>query len=570
MGKHGNRPKKRSAIERRDVPFDALRAILARAAAGPLGAQDLETLRVAIDTLAYLTQQLEAKGASLRRLRRWLFGASTEKTRNVLGGDPGAPGPSGEAGPARPDPRAPAATDGSTAAAAAPGESPKPKRPGHGRNGAASYPGAEQVFVPHESLHHGGPCPSAGCHGKVYRQLEPAVVVRVQGMAPFQATVWQKERFRCNACGEVFTAPSPDGVGEEKYDETVAAMVATFKYGAGMPFHRLEQLQKHLGIPLPAATQWEIVARAADRVEPAFDELVRQGAQGQVLHNDDTTTKILEIDEPWRRAAAAQEGKVPDDRSGTFTSGIVSTTDGNCIALFFSGVQHAGENLADVLQKRAAELAPPIQMCDALSRNAPGDFETILANCLAHARRKFVDVAEDFPDEVRHVLETLRDVYRNDAVTRRDEMSPEERLAFHQKNSAPLLEDLEGWLRAQLAEKKVEPNSGLGEAARYMQKHWKELTLFLRVPGAPLDNSICERALKKVVLHRKNALFYKTENGARVGDIFMSLIHTAELRGTNPFDYLVALQRNHQAVARAPADWMPWNYRDALARLRGG
>jgi hypothetical protein len=570
MGKHG-KPKKRPQSERRDVSRDALQAVLARAA-GVLDTQDHALLVAAIDTLAFLTQELEAKGASLKRLRRLIFGASTEKTRNVLGERPAAP--ASPAAPVAPggaalDSVAPGAADG-TATGEPP--TPKPKRPGHGRNGAASYTGAEKIVVPHESLHPGDPCPYAGCDGKVYRQAEPAVVVRVRGMAPLQATVWEKDRFRCNLCGLVFTASSPPGVGEEKYEETATAMVALLKYGAGMPFYRLDRLQKSLGIPLPAATQWELVAQGAELVEPAFDELVRQGAQGQVLHNDDTTMKVLEVDDEWRQQAAARdgEGAAASDRTGTFTSGIVSTTDGNCVALFFTGVQHAGENLADVLEKRAAELEPPIQMCDALSRNTKGDFETIVANCLAHGRRKFVDVVESFPDEVRHVLETLRDVYRNDALAQRDELSPEQRLAFHQEHSGPPMEALEKWLRTQIDQKKVEPNSGLGDAVGYMLKHWKELTLFLRVAGAPLDNSICERALKRAVLHRKNALFYKTLNGARVGDIFMSLIHTAELGSANPFEYLVALQRHHEAVARAPADWMPWNYRDTLARRAAG
>ena len=165
------------------------------------------------------------------------------------------------------------------------------------------------------------------------------------------------------------------------------------------------------------------------------------------------------------------------------------------------------------------------------------------------------------------MLETLREVYKNDALAREHALSPEERLRFHQAESGPLMDDLEEWLRAQLDERKVEPNSGLGEAIGYMLKHWAKLTLFLRVPGAPLDNNICERALKKAILHRKNSLFYKTLNGAHVGDIFMSLIHTAELNGSSPFDYLVELQRHHEEVAMEPSQWMPWNYKDTLTRI---
>jgi hypothetical protein len=175
-----------------------------------------------------------------------------------------------------------------------------------------------------------------------------------------------------------------------------------------------------------------------------------------------------------------------------------------------------------------------------------------------------VDVVDAFPDETRFVIEKLRDVYRNDTAAKKRAMTPDQRLVYHQELSEPLMEALEVWLRDQFAERRVEPNSGLGEAIKYMQKHWEELTLFLRVPGAPLDNNICERALKKAILHRKNAMFYKTMNGARVGDLFMSLIHTAELNGANPFDYLLELQRHHKVAAGSPADWMPWNYRETM------
>jgi transposase len=536
--------------KRREMRLDELGGIVERARSAPLSAGDYDTLKAAIDTLAFLTQEIEHKGTTIDRLRRMLFGARTEKTEDVVGGEP--------------------ARDGSDDAAGAPsgdgGDKPKPKKPGHGRNGAAAYPGAQRVKVPLVTMSRGDACPCC-TKGKVYPLAEPRLIVRIEGMAPIGATVYEKEGLRCNLCGEVFVAPSPEGIGEEKYDETAPAMVALLKYGAGVPFYRIETLQQGMGIPLPAATQWDLVFRAAQLVEPAYEELVNQAAQGDIVHNDDTTAKILELSAtPKTEDPAEREG---DERTGVFTSGIISEHGDHRIAVFATGKKHAGENLADVLSRRAAELAAPIQMCDALSRNLPGELSTIVAHCLAHARRKFVDVVNDFPDEVKHLLEALRVVYHNDALARQRGLSPEERLAFHQTESGPVMTDLEAWLAAQIDEKKVEPNSGLGQAIGYMQKHWSRLTLFLRVAGAPLDNNVCERALKKAILHRKNALFFKTQNGARVGDRFMSLIHTAELNGQNPFDYLVALQRHTDEVAAAPAEWMPWNYRDALARLAG-
>ncbi len=288
--------------------------------------------------------------------------------------------------------------------------------------------------------------------------------------------------------------------------------------------HEPSPWQRALGIPLPAATQWELVRDARPQLVPAWDELIHQAAQGQVVYNDDTTMTVLALTAEHRRAAAADEET--DARTAVFTSGIVATRDGHRVALFFTGRQHAGENLAAILGQRAADLAPPIQMCDALAANTAGDFDTLLAHCLAHARRRFVDLVDHFPTEVQHVLETLREVYRTDARARA--LSPDERLHLHQTTSGPLIAGLDRWLRQQLDDHLVEPNSGLGTAITYMLKHWTPLTLFLRVPGAPLDNNVCERALKKAILHRKNALFYKSLAGARVGDVFMSLIHTAD------------------------------------------
>ena len=398
----------------------------------------------------------------------------------------------------------------------------------------------------------------------------------MRGQAPLAANVYELQKLRCNLCGEVFTAEAPAGVGPEKYDATAASMIALLRYGSGFPWNRLADLQESLGIPLPIATQCEIVAEAAVALRPAMEELIRQAAQGEVLHNDDTSMPVLAL-RSNRRLTTENEESNSTERTGIFTSGIVSTAQKQTIALFFTGRQHAGENLADVLQQRAAELAPPMQMCDALSRNLPKlpeKLEVIVGHCLAHARRRFVEVIENFPQPCQHVLEQLGKIYGNDAKTRQQAMTPEERLRYHQQESGPVMNELRAWLNTQFAEKKVEPNSGLGMAIRYLLKHWERLTLFLHQPGAPLDNNICERALKKAILHRKNSLFYKTENGARVGDLFMSLIHTCELSGANPFDYLTQLQQHADELAHNPAQWMPWNYPATLessaARLDSG
>jgi transposase len=526
------------AIERIDVGTEELSQLLERARE-LLPEEDYQKLKAAVDTLEYLTELVADKDTTIRHLRQLLLPAGTERTKEVLakaGAVPAAP-----------------ATE---TAEGAEKQEPDPQ-PGHGRNGADEFTGARQVKVPHQNLKHGDRCPECG-KGNVYGQKEPKVLVRIVGQAPLAATVYSLERLRCGACGQVFTAEEPEGVGPEKYDETAAAMIAQLKYGSGTPFYRLERLERHLGIPLPAATQWEIVEEAAEVIKPARDESLRQAAQGEVLHNDDTGMRVLKL---------AREPS--DERTGVFTSGIVATIEGRQIALYFTGPKHAGENLAEVLKRRAAQLSPPIQMGDALSRNVPklpAGVEILLAKCLAHGRRQFVEVAQNFPEECRYVLETLGEVYGYDAQARERDLTPEERLRFHQEHSQPLMDTLHAWLETQFAQRKTDPNSGLGKAIAYLLRHWKGLTLFLREARAPLDNNIVERSLKRAVLHRKNALFYRTLNGAQVGDLFMSLIHTAELCGANSFAYLTELQRHARELAANPAEWMPWNYRETLER----
>src|ERR1022692_2185466 len=389
----------KAARRRIDVNLEELDRVLDGALQAPLSEADHDKLKEALHALA----------AMLARPR------NTEKSREVL------EKPEDSETGTQPD-----------------NNTPPP--PGHGRNGAEAFGGARKVDIKHQKLTHGDRCPECG-KGNVYGQKEPKVLVRIIGQAPLAATVYSLERLRCGACGQVFTAQEPEGVEAEKYDETAAAMIAQLKYGSGTPFYRLEQLEGQLGIPLPAATQWEVVEEAAELIQPARDELIRQAAQGEVVHNDDTSMRVLRLTrEP------------SDERTGVFTSGIVSIGQGWKIALYFTGPKHAGENIADVLKQRAKQSGPPIQMCDALSRNVPKlpvGVEILLANCLAHGRRQFVEVAANFPDECRYVLEMLGQVYGHDTEARERGLTPEERLWFHQERSGPVMSQLHGWLETQ-------------------------------------------------------------------------------------------------------------------------
>ena len=518
-------PPLRPDLQFKEIPAEVLRSDVARIRESMGEGEVFSNMRMLVETMLVIREELDRKGASIQRLTSIIWGPKTESFATICrkakeGGNP------------RP-------------------KETREKPKGHGRNAAEDYPKATRISVPLEGNASGEPCPHCP-NGKVYPQKEPATLLRITGVAPFKAAVYELERRRCSLCGEVFTAPAPAGVGEEKYDPSVAALLGLLRYGAGLPMNRIERLQFGMGIPLPVSTQWEILLKAAGLLAPAHAELTRQAAQGQVLFNDDTVMRVLE------KTPVPKEG-----RKAVYTSAIVSRAGNNRIALFITGHNHAGENLGAVLKHRAEGLTAPIQMCDALAANTvgeAGELNTILAHCLAHARRRFVEVENRFPEEVEHLLKELREVYRNDAQAKREHMDPQTRLAFHQRESGPIMVSLEAWLRDQIEGGKVEPNSGLGQAITYMRKHWIPLTLFLREPGAPLDNNLCEATLKRAIMHRKNSLFYRSATGARAGDTFMSLIHSAELNGVEPFEYLIELLKHSEDVERDPARWMPWCY----------
>jgi transposase len=497
-----------------------------------LDPEDFTFVSGLVGTVLFLSGIVEKKSSAIARLLRWIFGFKTESSKRIFNEEPV--------------------------------DAPRPEQPhakGHGRNGAGGYPGARRVCVSHKDVKAGDRCPEC-LKGKLYLS-DPGPLMRFFGAAPIQATIYLLEKLRCNLCGQIFTAEKPAEAGEQKYDETAAAMVAVSKYGGGLPFNRLENLQQNCGIPLPASTQWDIVNESAETLKPAYLELLRQAAQAGVIYQDDTTNRVLSLNKGLKGDDKNKTGK----RKGVFTTGLICESEGKEIACFFTGHKHAGENMRDLLEHRLADLCPPIQMCDALSRNMSAELATILCNCLTHGRRNFVAEINDFPEQSRHVIGVLAKVYHHDAIAKERGMSPEERLTFHQENSGSLMDGLKEWMQTQLRDKLMEPNSGIGKATEYMLKRWDKLTRFLTVPGAPLDNNICERALKMVIRHRKNSLYYRTERGAWVGDLFMSFIHTCSLMKINAFEYITVLLRNADKLAADPTRWMPWNYKQTLSEM---
>jgi len=464
------------------------------------------------------------------------------------------------------------------------------------------------VSVPHDCLASGDLCPA--CKEAKLTETTPAVAYRWTGQTPILLTIYMLQRLICQACKATFTATPPGeardrsgvdpsapeeagSIKERVFAPSAAAQIASLRFEMGVPHFRLADIQAQQGSPLAPSTQYKVMDSALR--EPAtavFGELVRlAGASGELFINDDTRARVMDLEQGVKKAretALAQALKNSDastvngaakkpsrlkrtDAAGNNiprqqmqTTAMIVHCCANTICLYWTGHGHAGDNLAKVLAHRSSTAPMPKQMCDGLRANLPKSFVTNLGNCLDHCRRKYNDVEAAFPLEVAYVLDALGKVYHQDDLAKAENLSPSARLAWHQEHSAPIMAALAAWAATEIAEKRVEPNSTLGKAIEYMQKRWKQLTAFLRVEGMPLSSAEVERLIKRCIRHRKNSMHYKTQRGAELGDMIMSLAQTCRYAKKSTHDYLTAIATHAERVTKAPANWLPWNYQLAL------
>lgn len=429
---------------------------------------------------------------------------------------------------------------------------------GHGRNGVDAYDPDEIITFTHQTLKAGDPCPTL-CGGRLY-EPKPGGVIRVKGQSCAHVIKYVFNKLRCALCGDTFNAEIPSDFPEDKHDAHFKSIMAVQKYFCAVPFYRQEQYLQLVKFPLADSSIFELVEDVADCGYPVIGAFEQMAANGEIAHNDDTAVKILDV-------MKANKDDPDRERTGMFTSCIFAHTGVHKICLYYSGVLHAGENFTRILSLRDKDLPPIIQMCDALSVNVSPEFKTILCNCLLHGRRKFTDIDAFFPQECAFVIDQLALVYKHDKEAKEQMMSAEQRLAHHQEFSKPVMDGLKTWMLNQISERLVEPNSALGAAIKYMEKHWEKLTRFLSVAGAPLDNNVAERALKLAIRIRKTSMFHRTRHGAAIASILLSLIYTCILSKKNPVHYLTALQENKSRVFINPYEWLPWNYESTLASL---
>jgi hypothetical protein len=517
-----------------------IEALAERLERNELSAQDKALVVRLLLMMARLVRLLQEKNTRIKQLKKWLFGP---------GKDTGS-GQSADAGKSSESQTAAAATEPDL-------EQPQQQLPrkrarGHGRNDVDKYWGAKRVHCADADLYLGAPCPDKLCQGHLQHYYKDEPFIRLEGQPLVGATRYDQERFRCSHCDRCFSAKLPEGVPPEKYAPSADAMIVMARYGFTIPWYRLECMQQQFGIPLPASVQWERSESVANCLLAIFLHLQLIGAQSEMMYHDDTGVRILRPLPPKS-----------DDRTGLFTTGIVLEYGAWKIALYKSGRAHAGENAAELLKKRAPELKPINKMSDASSRNNKPSVSANIMYCLAHARGRFKKIEGNNTEECRRVIDIISRVYDIEDETR--EMTKEQRLRHHQQHSLPLMESLRTSFSEQLDKHIVEPNSALGGAYNYVLDHFRELTAFTKIPGAPLDNNTCERILRLVVLHRKNSLFYRNDYGAFIGDLLMSIISTCRLNKADPYQYIITIIEHAREARFHPQVWLPWNYRQQLS-----
>ena len=506
-----------------------------------------------IEIALWVPMALESKNISMHRLKMIIFGKGYKSKSN---NNKGTQDKKGDQSADIPEP--PSAEDSNKDNDPINTEIPLKNsvaaKPGHGRMPHTVYENCKEIVLKLFNLTVGDACPSL-CGG-ILSQYKPGNFVRIKGQNFVEVVRYTVEKLRCNLCGALYVPTIPIEVGAEKYDASFKAILAIQKYYLAVPFYRQENFQRMLNFPLSDATQWDLVEKLAGFCYPIFNILKVLAANGVLIHNDDTKLLILEV-------IKAIKAGIAGNRTGMYTTGIIAENNGHKIALFLNGRQHSGENVSDLLQLRDPAKGPIMQMCDALSANVSHKLQVILCNCLSHGFRKFDDLVGHFETECIIIMEKLSKVYDFDDLTR--DMNDDDRLAYHQTHSKPVMDEVKTYMDLLLEERRVEPNNQLGQAIKYMQNHWHKLTRFLTVPGAPLDNNIVERALKIAIRNRKSSMFYKTIYSANIGGMLTSIIYTCDLAGENPHHYLIALQHHTKEVFAAPEKWLPWNYQETMA-----
>jgi hypothetical protein len=430
-------------------------------------------------------------------------------------------------------------------------------------------------------------CPC--CKNKMHKQ-RPKTRTYVLALPMLSTETHVSESYRCLSCDVQETANKRNDIANEcigRYHFSAVSSLATLRYQCGMASYRMENMGDALGIKVADSTQWYLFENAASIVQPFVCYLEKEAANAPKQHVDDTHNIILDLVKgiEEEQELALQQGKDPQKvRSGIHTTNLTGVFPEGQIILYKTGLHHAGEILAQILSKRTID-EQIIIMADAASANTSKinlqENENIkIANCNSHTVRKFKDLANKETETARknriknhetseylnYFLFRYKTIFKNENLTKN--MTPKERLYFHQNHSLPLMLEMKNKIEQDIHNKIFEPNDEIGKVYKYFSNHFIKLCAFCYFEGAPVCNNLSERMLKSIIRHRKNSLFFKTQLGATVADILTSILFTAKENNLNSVDYLRDLLIYQNFWKQNPKDWLPWNYLDTINKIK--
>ncbi len=462
---------------------------------------------------------------------------------------------------------------------------------GSGNRTTKDYPDANRTsFLLGQNATPGAQCPC--CKEAKLHSIGGAEALRFLSSPELIALILEIQKSRCSSCGTVFAAELPDVYLKEncigKFTAQAAAQIIFTKYGAGIPNARLSTIQGYHHTPVADATMWNVTKDAAKKLFELerFFEFANANAESRMV--DDGSTFIieayLEIQDEVEKAI--QAGFKKDDvRVGQHMTCYKFMYQGAEYRYFSAGREHQGER-EFALQNNRDVQTPLLRMSDAGSstgavkpmpslnkhgftpqktkiQSIQRESDTLVAYCLQHLRLHIIEASPGFRSETNTMLDAVNQVFAFDRDT--DEMTPEERLAYHQQNSQPVMDALYKFSAEQkLRNKKAEPNDLYGKLLNYVLGHWAGFTLFLKMPGVELSTNDVERdGVKFSKRHKKNSLGFQTYNGADVGCFFMSLIASCLAAKKNPIHYLTTvLTFAGKITSKNAHDWTPQKYEE--------
>jgi transposase len=453
-----------------------------------------------------LKLQIEDLEADLAQARKKLFGESTERRKPP-------------------------------AAESAPAEEPK-RQTGHGRREQPKLEVVERVHVQSAE----DKCEVCGGETKEWAgQFEESEEIDIIERR-FVVTKHKRQKYRCNCGSCIKAAPGPvklfDGA---RYSVGFAVHVAMSKYADHLPLERQVKTMGRDGLTIDSQTLWDQIEALGRLLQPAHEALADYVLEQPVIGADETHWRLMGEKgkkeggagkqwHVWALAAPdAVSYRIEDSRSAEAAARVLGGYTGTVLTDGYGAYQS--------LKKRGEKFK--------------------LAHCWAHVRRKFVEIEEQYPKECGEVLDLIGKLYQVERDTR--DGPPDKRLETRRERSRTLLTEIQNWaLRTEAL-----PQSNLGKAIAYMGGVWEGLRVFLDDPDVELDNNRTERAIRGVVVGRKNHYGSRSRRGTEVAALFYSLIESAKLAGVGPHTYLkiateaalrgAKIQLPHEVAAAATA-----------------